>query len=927
MLVVILTLNPPKMKQLLSLVLIGLTSLYAQNRSAPNLRNSTFSDFTESQSNVNSGPETVIWSETFANGIPAGWSTSGTANGSSNTNAVWVYRGPNTTPSNATGSRGGYAGTAATGQLPILSPTASNGFVIFDSDFLDNNGIAGNFCGTGALACTPHYSTLTTSSINLLQISNLELRFNQYYRRFAGPGGLNTVPATYLDISTNGGQTWTNSITLNANISVNSATARNSLISVDISQYAGNQSNVKLRFRFEGDYYFWQVDDIELVSVPKFRLTREPIVTTGKLDGKSSAYIFGQSLECNGVISQRQTSSLLLSGNVKNTGTNILPNLKLQVKVYRNNQVDTVLFSSTQASLQAGITASFPINSSYIPTDTGVYALQYTILSDSATTKLDSLWFQLTKNQIGSHFGVVSNLIGSGTNTTQWGTGSGVRQVFNLSNDTLIGIKVGIGSATLPASLVVSINQSNSVTYNLSQTDITNGFAYIPFAAEIPVSGSTEVQIMMNGIVMLKNDATVSMESGRRQMYLAALATWYTGYSASDNFNRIHFNLIAKSNYVPPIAFTNDTLVICSGDTVHLSGTAGYSSYLWSNGATTQNLAVTNSGTYYLIVSNTSGIVDTSDFFIVTVKANPILITTASGPLNFCDGGSVTINVTGAPNLFWSNGTTQSSVNFNSSGTVFVYGRDIDNYCQSDTSFFTFIEFPKPNLVLTSNVSNNNICPGSSAILQATGATSYLWNTSDTLSSITVSASGLYTVVGTDSNGCSETDSIFIGLNPAVTGTQIFGSNLVQPNSVQVYATQQNPGNSYTWVVNGGALVSGQNSNSISVLWGSGGTGQITLQESNGLCTKNDTLQVDISGIGIPDLNSDALYIHPNPTTGQLSISVNVTGFYELITLDGRILESGTAKRDYDLTTYPKGVYHLSLSTDEGTRVLKVVKN
>ena len=916
------------MKHLLTLVLIGFTNLYAQNRSAPNLRNSSFSDFTVSQSNVNNGSETVIWSETFANGIPTGWSTSGTALGVSNTNAVWVYRGPNTTPSNAIGSRGAYAGPVGTGQLPILSPTASNGFVIFDSDFLDNNGIAGNFCGTGALACAPHYSTLTTSSINLQQNNNVELRFYQYYRRFAGAGGVQTVPATYLDISTNGGQTWTNSITLNSNIAVNTITARNSMISVDISQYAGNQSNVKLRFRFEGDYYFWQVDDIEIVSIPKFRLTKEPIVAAGKLDGKSSAFIFGQSLECNGVISQRQISSLLLSGNVKNTGSNVLPNLKLQVKVYRNNQVDTVLFSSTQASLQAGITASFPINSnsSYIPTDTGVYALQYTILSDSATTKLDSLWFQLTKNQIGSHFNVNSNSIGT-SYATQWGTGSWVQQVFNLSPDTLVGIRIPLLASTVASTIAVQIGSNTAVVYAITAADVANGYVYVMFNTHYPVNGSTEIKLTLNGTVNLKNDASVSIESGRRLMYLAGLGSSYTGYTNSDVFNRIHFNLITKSTYIPPIAFTNDTLVVCAGDTVHLSGTAGYSSYLWSNGATTQNLAVTNSGTYYLIVSNTSGIVDTSDFFLITVKAKPILLTTASGPLNFCDGGSVTINVTGAPNLFWSNGNTQSSVNFNSSGTVFVYGRDIDNYCQSDTSFFTFIEFPKPNLVLTSNVSNNNICPGSSAILQATGATSYLWNTSDTLSSITVSASGLYTVVGTDSNGCSETDSIFIGLNPAVTGTQIFGSNLVQPNSMQVYATQQNQGNSFTWAVNGGALVSGQNSNTISVLWGSGGTGQITLQESNGLCTKNDTLQVDISGIGIPDLNSDALYIHPNPTTSLFSISVNIIGFYELLTLDGRVLEYGTAKKDYDLTKYPKGVYHLRLSTDEGTRVLKVVKN
>ena len=555
MLVVILTLNPPKMKQLLSLVLIGLTSLYAQNRSAPNLRNSTYSDFTESQSNVNSGPETVVWSETFANGIPAGWSTSGTANGTSNANAVWAYRGPNTTPSNSVGSRGAYAGSVGTGQLPILSPTASNGFVIFDSDFLDNNGIAGNFCGTGALACAPHYSTLTTSSINLQQNSNVELRFNQYYRRFGGAGGVQTVPATYLDISTNGGQTWTNSITLNANISVNSATARNSLISVDISQYAGNQSNVKLRFRFDGNYYFWQVDDIELVSVPKFRLTKEPIVAANKVDGKSSAFAFSQSNECNGVVSLRQVSALQLSGNVKNTGTNVLPNLKLQVKVFRNNQVDTILFSSTQASLVAGSTAAFSINSSYIPTDTGVYALQYTIISDSAATKLDSLWFQLTKNQIGSHFNVNSNSIGTSYNSTQWGTGSWVSQVFNLSTDTLVGIRIPLLVSTAASTINIQIGSNTPVTHTITAADVSNGFVYVPFSTHYPVNGSTEIKLTLNGTVNLKNDVTVSMETGRRQMYLAALGGTYNGYSNSDAFNRIHFNLITKRNFLPNVPY------------------------------------------------------------------------------------------------------------------------------------------------------------------------------------------------------------------------------------------------------------------------------------------------------------------------------------------------------------------------------------
>jgi hypothetical protein len=71
----------------------------------------------------------------------------------------------------------------------------------------------------------------------------------------------------------------------------------------------------------------------------------------------------------------------------------------------------------------------------------------------------------------------------------------------------------------------------------------------------------------------------------------------------------------------------------------------------------------------------------------------------------------------------------------------------------------------------------------------------------------------------------------------------------------------------------------------------------------------------------------DKLTISPNPTNGFVSLNTSVVGNYEFLSLDGRILESGTAKKDYDLAKYPRGVYHLRLSTDEGTRVLKVVKN
>jgi hypothetical protein len=95
-------------------------------------------------------------------------------------------------------------------------------------------------------------------------------------------------------------------------------------------------------------------------------------------------------------------------------------------------------------------------------------------------------------------------------------------------------------------------------------------------------------------------------------------------------------------------------------------------------------------------------------------------------------------------------------------------------------------------------------------------------------------------------------------------------------------------------------------------------------------CT-TDTSDVAVltveNGIGLGESALQKLTVSPNPTAGIVSLNTAVVGNYELLTLDGRVLESGTAKKDYDLTTYPKGVYHLRLLTDEGSRVLKVVKN
>ncbi len=516
--------------------------------------------------------ETVIWTETFANGIPTTWMNYGTANGTADPDAKWEYRGTTTTPSNATGSRGAYAGPASTGQLPIQSATAANGFVVFDSDFLDNNGIAGNFCGTGALACAPHVANLETGVINLLGHPTVDLVFTQYYRRFAGPGGVQSVPATYLDFSTDGGQTWTGNVMLNSAIAVNSATPRNSALAVSIGQYVGNQANVKIRFRFDGDYYFWQLDDIQIISTPKNRLT----FTVGSDGAPPRDILYGANQESArmGHMTLKQVRPISFDANCFNSGQNAQTNVKLQMKVFNNTGVIQTINSPVIASLPAGDTATWnqlnTYTSAWTPSAAGVYGFTYNLVSDSVNIPSDTLQLVVSDSLMSLDFGDWNNSIGASTNTTQWGDGSQMTNMQELVNDEMLfGARVYISaSSQAGAILELSVYDSSGflgsnggwdanklVAYGqriLTAADVANGYVHFNFADTTTGRGvilnSSNIGYYFNltmynnqgtNTLLIRNDQTFAARSGTKYMYLAALGSWYSGYSNSLTFNNL----------------------------------------------------------------------------------------------------------------------------------------------------------------------------------------------------------------------------------------------------------------------------------------------------------------------------------------------------------------------------------------------------
>ena len=566
-----------------ALLLSGVAFAQKVQRAAPNERcvdDSPARSMSQSEvANYYQG-ETVIWSEDFASGIPTTWMNYGTAVGVADLDAKWEYRGTTTTPSNAVGSRGAYAGPAGTGQLPIQSTTAANGFVVFDSDFLDNAGIAGNFCGTGALACAPHVANLETGVINLLGHPTVDLLFTQYYRRFAGAGGVQTVPATYLDFSTDGGVTWSGNVTLNAGIAVNSATTRNSAIAVSIGQYVGNQANVKIRFRFDGDYYFWQMDDIKIISTPKNRMT----FTAGSDGSPAQDIVYGATQESArmGRMTLKQVRPIAFDANCFNSGQNAQTNVKLQMKIFNatTGAMVQTINSPIIASLASGDTATWnqlnTYTTSWTPSAVGRYDFTYNLVSDSVSIASDTLGSVIVSDSVMSlDYGNWNNSIGASTNTTQWGDGSQMTNMQELVNDEMLfGARVYLGSTSQAGAILeLAVYDSSAfggntsgwdanklVAYGqqvLTASDITNGYAEYNFADTVTGRGVllnfSNIGYYFNltmynnsgaNTLLIRNDQTFGARSGTKYMYLAALSSWYSGYSNSLTFNNLWIHSI-----------------------------------------------------------------------------------------------------------------------------------------------------------------------------------------------------------------------------------------------------------------------------------------------------------------------------------------------------------------------------------------------
>jgi hypothetical protein len=338
---------------------------------------------TISYSNEKSAP---FWSEDFANGIPSTWI---------NSTAPWVYRGPTTTPNQNTGTQGAY-GTAST---TISSTTQTNGFIIFDSDYYDNFGTKGNF-GNGPYP-TPHTGDLTTDMIDLTAYSDVTLMAHSYFRTFMGQAFV----AFYI----NG--VYDSQVQVHSNLATNDATTTDAIALIRLPLTVCGNANVQMKFIFDGatqsnqngsGYYFWMLDDLELVETPAYLMDVVDQNHGGWDIGYLSTTGVGMDYTFKPQV-QSDANPYMFEMTIANVGALPIHGMQMNVEVFNNTTGASVFNSSSDSTTLAVLdTASYLANQTFAPLSQGVYDMNFWASSDSiATSDISSMTAVITDSVYG----------------------------------------------------------------------------------------------------------------------------------------------------------------------------------------------------------------------------------------------------------------------------------------------------------------------------------------------------------------------------------------------------------------------------------------------------------------------------------------------------------------------------------------------
>jgi len=167
--------------------------------------------------------------------------------------------------------------------------------------------------------------------------------------------------------------------------------------------------------------------------------------------------------------------------------------------------------------------------------------------------------------------------------------------------------------------------------------------------------------------------------------------------------------------------------VLCPGTVATLSTTEGYTT-MWSTGSEETSIEVSETGSYYVTLSDGNGCETTSDLYLVEVYYPTPPSIYIVGQLAMCGEGNVTLEVTQAGTYIWSNQATTSSITVSEDGMYSVVLTDVCG-AVTNSEQFEVIQYPALNAPDVNDIAIDN--PGNAFFVGAPESAAWYINEDD----------------------------------------------------------------------------------------------------------------------------------------------------------------------------------------------------
>ncbi|TND10638.1 MAG: psrP1 [Bacteroidetes bacterium] len=405
------------------------------------------------------------------------------------------------------------------------------------------------------------------------------------------------------------------------------------------------------------------------------------------------------------------------------------------------------------------------------------------------------------------------------------------------------------------------------------------------------ISGNTNICLGQSTTLTAAGSGSFSWSSGGSAASETVSPTITTSYTVTvtdpNGCNGIDSVTV---NVIPlPVVSVSGATAICAGSSATLTATGG-GNYAWSSGGTAAGETVSPSvtTTYTVTVTDTSGC---SDSAVATVTVNPSPGITISGGTTICAGDSTILTATGGGIYAWNSGGSAASdtVSPATTTTLFVTVTDTSGCSATDSVTVTVNILPAPSIT-----GNTTICAGQSTTLTASGGGTYTWSSGGTSAGETVvpATTSSYSVVVTDSNGCSATTSVTVTVNPLPVVSVSGNTTVCAGQSTMLTASG---GVSYSWS-------SGGNTATETITPASTTTYTLTATDANG-CSASTTATITVNPLPNAAITGNTTicsgqnttltatgsgnYLWSNgATTSSISVSPAVTTTYSITVTD-----------------------------------------